>query len=148
MELIWQEALAAGQHSSFHALVQASDTAETARTLVLRPLRRFEDSLAARIAPWNRWKRWVAQQPVTVPEAVYAPNEFILGQYFLYLTQFGPTSAPTAWHSLRWWSRRLGLNFPFDSALVVDFRYAEVGHRVEAAKPLDLEVLPELARMA
>ena len=42
----------------------------------------------------------------------------------------------------------MGLQFPFESTLVSDFRFAEMGHKTLAAKPMDLGILETLITMA
>ena len=143
LEAVWQHLLRAVPRSTVWRKEFVKDSEKHAKELFFRPFRRFADSLRARLAPMVRWEAWLKTEGCDTEDNVYAPEDVLLGKFLLSVSQGGPTSAAAVWEHLQWWVRHLGLSLPLSSPLVVDFKFAAIGHRVRAAVPLDFAVLPE-----
>lgn len=74
---VWQVLIDAGRASDLYERHSDPGTAEMARTLFLRPLRRFQDSIHGRLASWRRWSNWMHRHSAGADQ--YAPNEVQLG---------------------------------------------------------------------
>ena len=106
-EEVWRMVLDAGPHSDLYSRHSVPGVAEMARTLFLRPLRRFRDSIRTRLTVWRRWCKWMQKQHATTD--LYMPSDLQLGAFLLEVSQTGPTAASSVWHQLRWWDRQLSL---------------------------------------
>ena len=66
-------------------------------------------------------------------EVAINPDDVILGEFLLQISERGPTAASTMWHQLKWWSKHLGLSLPLASPLLQGLRLTAEGHKVWAA---------------
>ena len=71
-----------------------------------------------------------------------------MGRYFLEVAGGRPTSAASAWHSLKWWQARMGLSGGLDSPLLADFRLAQVGHKPKQTLPLEIRYVAKMVTLA
>ena len=91
---------------------------------------------------------WLLKEKAWCDDNVFRPDDTLLGAFFAEVSEAGPTASATAWGHMSWWTKRLGLGLPLTSPLVADFRFAREGHRVQAAVPLDIPMLPCLVNLA
>ena len=138
MDEVWGMYLRAGTHSSLYRDVHGVDE-PVFKDLLLRPIRRFPDSMQARLAAWRRWETWVLRQPTRHLTSPFKPGDFIMGKYLREVDAGGPTAASNAWASMKWWATRLGLDLSLDSPLVGDYRLKTQGHSTKQADVLTLE---------
>ena len=118
---------------------------DTLKSLLLKPIERYADSLSDRLAAWRRWEAWVSGQPGASP---FRPTDLVVGKYLHGVDAGGPTAAGQAWHALKWWSVRLGLNLALDSPLVQDYRLKKPGHTTKQADVLTLDVVTRMRQEA
>ena len=109
---------------------------EQLRALLLRPFRRYADSLKARLAPWRRWERFLATQETCADTTAFAPDPIVAGRFLNMVAEGGPTAASNRWSHLRWWATRLGIQLHLESHLLNDFRFAPQGHQTRQVRPL------------
>ena len=142
---VWGIYLRAGKTSTLH---RTGSDENALKTLLLRPIARYADSLPARLAAWRRWERWAsAQQPGSV-QTPFKPTDILMGKFLMEVDKGGATAASQAWAGLKWWSDRLGLELALQSPLVADFRLKVPGHTTEQAKVLSLDAIPPLRELA
>ena len=142
---VWDIYLRAGKASTFR---RAGTDESTLKTLLLRPIGRYADSMPARLAAWRRWEKWaIAHQPEDV-QAPFKPTDILMGKFFMEVDKGGTTAASQAWAGLKWRSDRLGLELALQSPLVADFRLRVPGHTAEQAKVPPLDAIPPLRDFA
>ena len=145
LDEVWSIYLRAGKTSTLH---RTGSDENALKTLLLRPIARYADSLPARLAAWRRWERWAsAQQPGSV-QTPFKPTDILMGKFLMEVDKGGATAASQAWAGLKWWSDRLGLELALQSPLVADFRLKVPGHTTEQAKVLPLDAIPPLRELA
>ena len=147
LDEIWMIFTRAGGASSLYRPVEG-DEARMLKDLVLRPIRRYADSLAGRLAAWRRWEAWVGTQRPGEQRAPFRPTDILLGKYLTEVDRGGPTAASQAWAALKWWSERLGLGLPLQSPLVKDFSMKHQGHTTRQAEVLPLDIIARLREEA
>ena len=143
MEEVWQMYLRAGRHTSLYRDVRGPDEL-VFKDLLLRPIRRYPDSMQARLAAWRRWEAWLLRQPTKLPTSPFKPGDFIMGKYLREVEAGGPTAASNVWAAMKWWATRLGLDLGLDSPLVADYRLKTQGHSTKQADVLTLDIVARL----
>ena len=147
MEEFWAILRRAGTRSSLYTATPDADEA-TLKALILRPIARYADSMASRLAAWRRWERWAAAQHPEDQHAPFRPTGILMGKYLMQIDGGGTTAASQTWAALKWWSDRLGLDLALQSPLVTDFRMRVPGHTTEQAEVLPLDIIPSLRDLA
>ena len=147
MEQVWALFLRAGKSSSLYRNLPKEEE-PIFKNLLLRPIRRYPDSMQARLAAWRRWETWVATQPADLQLSPFKPGDYAVGKYLQGVEEGGPTAAANAWAGLKWWATRLGLDLGLDSPLVNDYRFKVQGHTTKQADVLTLEVTSLLRQEA
>ena len=147
MEQVWTLFLRAGKASSLYRDLPKEEE-PIFKNLLLRPIRRYPDSMQARLAVWRRWETWVATQPTELRISPFKPGDYAVGKYLRGVEEGGPTAAANAWAGLKWWSTRLGLDLALESPLVNDYRFKNQGHTTRQADVLPLEVIALLREEA
>ena len=147
MEQVWTLFLRAGKASSLYRDLPKEEE-PIFKNLLLRPIRRYPDSMQARLAAWRRWETWVATQPTELQLSPFKPGDYAVGKYLRGVEEGGPTAAANAWAGLKWWATRLGLDLGLDSPLVNDYRFKIQGHTTRQADVLPLEVIALLRQEA
>ena len=145
LDEVWGIYLRAGKASAFHRPGQDEDTL---KTLLLRPVARYADSMPARLAAWRRWEKWASTRQPGNEQAPFKPTDTLMGEFLLEVDKGGATAASQAWAGLKWWSDRLGVELALQSPLVADFRLKVPGHTTEQAKVLPLSAIPQLRELA
>ena len=98
LQEVWDIYFRAGRPSNLHREVRVEDR-DTLKIQFFKPVERYADSLAGRLAGWRRWEAWVATQPGASP---FRPTDFVMGKYLHGVDAGGPTAAGQAWHGLKW----------------------------------------------
>ena len=147
MEQVWTLFRRAGKASSLYRDLPKEEE-PIFKNLLLRPIRRYPDSMQARLAVWRRWETWVATQPTELRISPFKPGDYAVGKYLRGVEEGGPTAAANAWAGLKWWSTRLGLDLALESPLVNDYRFKNQGHTTRQADVLPLEVIALLREEA
>ena len=80
MEQVWALFLRAGKSSSLCRNL-LKDEEPIFKNLLLRPTRRYPDSMQARLAAWKRWETWVATQPAELQLSPFKPGDYAAGKY-------------------------------------------------------------------
>jgi hypothetical protein len=147
LDEVWAIYLRAGKASAFRKTAEQPDE-EVLKTLLLRPIARYADSMPARLAAWRRWEKWTMAQRPADHKAPFKPSELLTGKYLMEIDKNGTTAASQAWAALKWWADRLGLDLALQSPLVQDFRLKVQGHVTEQAEVLPLTLIPHLRDLA
>ena len=147
MEQVWALFLRTGKSSSLYRNLP-KDEEPIFKNLLLRPIRRYPDSMQARLAAWKRWETWVATQPAELQLSPFKPGEYAVGKYLQGVEEGGPTAAANAWAGLKWSATRLGLDLGLDSPPGNDYRFKVQGHTTKQADVLPLDVASLLRQEA
>ena len=147
MEQVWALFIRAGKASSLYRNLPKNEE-PIFKSLLLRPIRRYPDSMQARLAAWKRWGTWVTTQPAELQLSPFKPGDYAVGKYFQEVEAGGPTAADNAWAGLKWWATRLGLDLGLDSPLVNDYRFKVQGRTAKQADVLPLDVASFLRQEA
>ncbi len=147
LEAVWSIYLRAGRRSSLWRPIKKEEETDL-KNLLLRPIRRYADSMPARLAAWRRWETWVGNQDVNDPGAPFKPTDLLMGRYLTEVESGGPTAASQAWAGMKWWEDRLGLDLALRSPFTQDFRLKQPGHTTKQADVLPLELVTRLRETA
>ena len=147
LDEVWEIYLRAGARSTLHRKVEGQDKM-ILKDLILKPVSRYADSLAGRLATWRRWEAWVFDQPYGLGGSAFRPSDLLMGKYLSQVDKGGPTAASQAWAGLRWWATRLGLDLQLESTLVHDFKLKQQGHTTRQAEVLPLTAVARLREAA
>ena len=147
MEQVWALFLCAGKSSSLYRNLP-KDEEPIFKNLLLRPIRRYPDSMQARFPAWRRWETWVATQPAELQLSPFKLGDYAVGKYLQGVEEGGPTAAANAWAGSKWWATRLGLDLGLDSPLVNDYRFKVQGHTTKQAQAFPLDVASLLRQEA
>ena len=79
MEQVWALFLRAGKSSSFYRNLP-EDEEPVFKNLLLRPIRRYPDSMQARLAAWKRWETWIATQLDELRISPFKPGDYAVGK--------------------------------------------------------------------
>ena len=145
MEQVWALFLRAGKSSSLYRNLPKVEE-PIFKNLLLRPIRRYPDSMQARFAAWKRWETWVATQPAELQLSPFKPGDYAVGKYLQGIEAGGPTAAANAWAGMKWWATCLGLDLGLDSPLVNDCGFKVQGHTAKQADVLPLDVASPTTR--